>query len=262
MTKHRFIVNNIDRYEIGDSFELEDVSRIRQIRKVLRLKPKDVVTLVDGIGSILDCQIETVSKEAIGLKVLEKDFLEEDCATKISVALPVLKKDRFEWALQKLTEIGINEVIPIYTERSIIHDLNESRLEHKHERWLSISIEATEQSERPRPPKIGSPIQIEEFLTSLADSKGPVLNIICTARSKSPHIADLIMNQSNIEASPVVPPKYIRIVIGPEGGLTDSEIDLAKKNNFMEAKLGKTILRSETAAIVSATIATTLTEIS
>lgn len=273
MSRHRFIVDIESKGEAPKNIDLTESRQIHQIRKVLRLSAGDRLDLIDGKGMLFTCSIEGIEKERIQLKVLETATEPPPDRPAVHLICATIKNDKFELIVQKLTELGVERITPVQCRRSVVNfDLDESesktnfKKSKRYQRWLSIRNEATEQSERFRPPTIDSPIDLEHFLMRLEEEDRAIeknenrliraLSFICEAREVAPPLVEQICREKTINASRTVPLSHIRIVIGPEGGFTQSEIDMAKTAGFTPCNLGLTILRSETAAIAAATIAT------
>jgi len=180
--------------------------------------------------------------------------------------MPLIKPSRFEWALEKLTELGATTIIPIITQRTIQksgQDAGDGKKKEgktgnvKQERWHAIVKEAAEQSERYAIPKVVAPQNFSDFLKHTskpfdADSekRGQRLQYILAERNECPH---LFMHLSKEKADGGIA-KHISLCLGPEGGFTEREISLAAEAGLTLASLGKSILRSETAAVAAAAI--------
>lgn len=271
MSRHRFIVDIESGDEAPKNIDLTESRQIHQIRKVLRLSAGDRLDLLDGKGMLFTCSIEAIEKDRIQLKVLETATEPPPERPAVHMICATIKNDKFELIVQKLTELGVERITPVHCRRSVVNmapDQPESEFKdsNKYQRWLSIRNEATEQSERFRPPTIDSPKNLEHFLMQLEEEDRAIeknenrliraLSFICEAREVAPPLVEQICREKTINASRTIPLSHIRIVIGPEGGFTQSEIDMARAADFTPCNLGLTILRSETAAIAAATIAT------
>ncbi|MBI1270064.1 RsmE family RNA methyltransferase [bacterium] len=271
MSRHRFIVDIESGDQAPKNIDLTESRQIHQIRKVLRLSAGDRLDLIDGKGMLFTCSIAAIEKDRIQLKVLEIATEPPPERPAIHMLCATIKNDKFELIVQKLTELGVERITPVQCRRSVVTpDLEEPEKDFKnskrYQRWLSIRNEATEQSERFRPPTIDSPKKLEHFLMRLQEEDRAIeknenrsiraLSFICEAREEAPPLVEQISREKAINASRTIPLSHIRIIIGPEGGFTQSEIDLAKATGFTPCNLGLTILRSETAAIAAAAIAT------
>lgn len=240
--------------------EVVDSDLKHQISKVLRLKDGDKITLLDGAGGLYQCLIlpegtaKRPSRELLSLKVLTKEHTEAVVEqTKLTVCLPLIKVARFEWALEKLTEVGVNCIIPTETTRT-------QAQQQKLSRWQSIIKEAAEQSEKLYLPELKNPTSLPSILESLkehctksiSDSERTLL-VHLQEREKAP---DMVQHLYNLAADKINPrPAQVVILLGPEGGFTDQEKQLINNCGATALSLGQSILRSETAAILAAGIA-------
>lgn len=249
----------------GDKLVLEDIDLIHQIKRVLRLSAhsREKVIFLDGREGIrADCLLqgeESKKGKTIALEFLIEKFENLDRESKsspqICIYLPLIKAARFEFALEKLTELGVDKIIPVTTKRTT----PQSQQENKERRWPLIIKEAAEQSERIFLPHL-SPVQsITEALQSLMQIdkhiKGKdVLILRLAERSDAPNAVSLLCNLDFEKFH------SLHIFMGPEGGLTEEEEasidDLAKMGkDVKKISLGKTILRAETAAMAAVGLA-------
>lgn len=269
--EYRFFLEtaHLEGKRAGDKLVLEDTDLIHQIKRVLRLsaQSREKVIFLDGREGIqADCFLqgeESKKGKTIALEFLIEQFekldRESESSPQISIYLPLIKAARFEFALEKLTELGVDKIIPVTTKRTT----PQSQQENKERRWPLIIKEAAEQSERILLPHL-SPVQsIKEAVQSLMPNdqdtdkhiKGKdVLILRLAERSDAPNAVSLLYNLDFAKIH------SLHIFMGPEGGLTDEEEasidDLAKTGkDVKKISLGKTILRAETAAMVAAGLA-------
>jgi len=160
----------------------------------------------------------------------------------ISFLLTIYKFDRLEWAIEKLTELGVARILPVISQRTETH-LGKAA-EKRVERWRRIALEAAQQSRRAEPPEIVSPVPLKEAI-SVAKGSGIVLH-------ESEEVATLKSLLRECK-----PPLWL--ALGPEGGWIPEEVDLFRQYGWKTASLGSTILRAETAAI--AAVAVTMAEL-
>jgi 16S rRNA (uracil1498-N3)-methyltransferase len=232
MKIHRFIDNfNLSQKELEINGEIA-----HQIIKVLKLKIGEKIELSDGknisaiaeILEISDSTSLTTSKNSVivklGTLLRSASFAGQNNTKQVHLFCAVLKKENFELVVQKATECGINKIIPIITERTIKTGLNLERLK-------KISKEASEQSGRIDIPEISEPIKFKNAL-DLAEGKD---NFFLDFTGKT-------LSKKSFSSA--------NIWIGPEGGWTQKELNLAKENNFQIISLGSLTLRAETAAII------------
>ncbi len=210
----------------SDNISVSNDDFYNQIKNVLRLKPGDRIILCDGKLNEAECLINSVENKKINLKVINVYKNENERKTKLSVYCSVLKRENFELVCQKLTELGVDEIIPLICENTIKQGI-------KIERLKSIIKEASEQSQRGIVPKLFLPQKLSDAV-EIARKNGPVIVFDKSGFSKK------ILSEKNIS-----------IFIGPEGGWSNSEIDLFKKTKTQIFSLGELTFRAETAAIVA-----------
>jgi 16S rRNA (uracil1498-N3)-methyltransferase len=245
----RFFINP-EAIDTGKGFVLvSDKAIVSQITKVLRLGVDDQVDVLDGCGNIFRCELCDLpkrnggTKSSIVARIKEKRLALGDASVAITVGLSLLKNDRFEWAIEKMTELGVAKIVPLMLSRSIVKNSGRS------ERWQSIAKEAAEQCERATIPHIVSPRSFAEFLGDPKFKSEYTYSFICAERSDAPSLKNVLCNwQSN----PIHSQKHresISIFVGAEGGFTQEELDLARHHGVSLVSLGPRILRAETAAI-------------
>ncbi|MBP9763471.1 MAG: 16S rRNA (uracil(1498)-N(3))-methyltransferase [Candidatus Pacebacteria bacterium] len=231
MKIHRFFLEST----IGDkdTVKITDQNMVHQMRDVLRLQTGDAVILLDGTGIECHGRINQIMKREI---VVYKEKVEKaskkDLENKIEVHLfaSVIKKDKFEWVLQKATEIGVTRITPFISTRTEKQKLNMDRAD-------KIVREAAEQSERKDLPFIDEPIKLSVAL-KLAETTPVILDI----------------NAPLINVSQLRETKKICIFIGPEGGWDPRDRELFDRRKVQYASLGKNILRAETASVAVASV--------
>lgn len=244
MTVHRFIVAKEYIDEANALVTLTNAGQVHQISKVLRAKPGQILQILDGEGNLYICSLQQLARSQVLARIEEIERESQDpLRLKTCVVLSLLKGDQFEFTLQKLTEIGVSFIIPCLTKHTVVK-LKGEDLEKRYERWLSIVREATEQSEGFRPPQIDRPRLLLETLSSLALQKDN-FNIFLAERGTSPPLLNLF--ESNLKEQERY--KRVNLIVGPEGGFSDEEFDLGRKNDFHFASLGKRVFKSGTAAI-------------
>lgn len=225
MKLHRFIGNfDFSKKEV----EIANPENIKQIKDVLRLQIGEKIILSDGKGNEAEVTITSLSKNKI-IGELKKIERKKEMTRKVSLYLAILKKENFELATQKAVECGVSNITPIVTERTIKTGLNIARLE-------KIILEASEQSGRSIVPTLSPILNFKDALTAGKDSEEKII---------------FHVDQKNNLYSPNKKVENINIFIGPEGGFTEKEINLAKENGYTVASLGPLTLRGETAGIVA-----------
>ncbi|KKT21148.1 MAG: Ribosomal RNA small subunit methyltransferase E [Parcubacteria group bacterium GW2011_GWB1_43_8] len=226
MRLNRFFIN--ENLKVGN-ITVSDMDFINQAKNVLRLKTNDKLILGDGNSNEAVAEIVNLNKEFAELKILETCKNKNESENYAHLYCSVLKKENFEWAVQKAVEVGVKEITPTITARTVKLGLNRERLE-------KIIKEAAEQSGRGVLPKLNEAIIFDEAIKS---SKENGLNLFFQAGYPL-----LGHSMSKFEK--------IGVFVGPEGGWTEEEIKKAQSSNeFTIVGLGKTILRAETAAVIA-----------
>ena len=223
MRLHRFYVLQ----PLGEEVVIDDVSLVSQWMKVFRYQIGDFVILFNGDGNDNSYSLHEISKKSVTL-IRTKQTLTYIPTQKITLCLSVIKKDNFELAVQKATELGITSIVPILSLRSEKKNLSLERLE-------KIAIEASEQCGRGDIPTISPVITLEEALSSLS----PTTYSIMFNMNEKP----LLLLPTSAQDMPLA------LFIGPEGGWGDGDITLMESANLHKYSLGHTTLRAETAAI-------------
>jgi 16S rRNA (uracil1498-N3)-methyltransferase len=208
------------------------------IARVLRLRAGDAVTLFDGRGGEYAATIREIRKDTVLLDVLEHQPVERESPCQLTLAQGISRGERMDWVVQKATELGVARILPLFTERSVVH-LDEKQASRKIQHWRSIAVAACEQSGRNRVPEIAAPVQLHDFLQGgkLAGA-GLLLSPRATLR-----IADIPALVGGVT-----------VLIGPEGGLADTEQEAAVTHGFTPVRMGPRVLRTETAAVCALTL--------
>lgn len=227
----------MQRYFIKNKDMLLEESDIRHIKKVMRMNINDKIEIVYN-NKLHICEI--TSLEPFNIKVIEK--LDEDKKTKIelTVAVALVKEQKMDLILQKLTELGVSRIIPVSMERSIVK-LDKERFNKKKVRWESICKEASEQSKRTNIPIIEDIKSIKDLTKEDAD-----LKLVASTKEKEKLLNYYL--QSIEDCAKII------MVIGPEGGISDKEEDILVSNGYNRVSFGNLIFRVETATIYVASI--------
>ncbi|MFG4004218.1 16S rRNA (uracil(1498)-N(3))-methyltransferase [Flavobacterium aquidurense] len=220
---------NPDIDESTESFSF-DKEESRHIIKVLRKKDSDILHVTNGSGLLFETEITLASDNKCIVQVLSiKKTAEPKFRLHLAVA-PTKMNDRFEWFLEKATEIGIQEITPIICDRSERKVINQERFE-------KIILSAMKQSNETYLPKLNEAISFKEFVKQ--KNEGLQLIAHCEETDKK-SLKDILK-----------PNESVTMLIGPEGDFSEKEIALALENNYQPVTLGNTRLRTETAAIVA-----------
>ncbi|MDP2684790.1 MAG: RsmE family RNA methyltransferase [bacterium] len=229
---NRFYIPNLKQKD--SKIRITDKNTIYQITKVLRLKIGETFNVFSQTDE-LELKIDSMQKNFIQTTVINKKSKETDTNKNITLYQALLKKDNFEWVLQKCTELGVNKIVPIVTDNTIIREISKNKMA----RYEKIVVEATEQCGGHKPPTISEAIKFDNIIKEI--SQQPGIKIIPWEGEKTTKIYNIYKSDEN---------EY-HIIIGPEGGFSTSEIKMATENNITPVSLGTRILRAETAAIAT-----------
>jgi 16S rRNA (uracil1498-N3)-methyltransferase len=231
---HRFYVDTIQ----GDKTVIADKDQFHHLRDVLRLKPGDEVSVSDGVGNDYAGVISAIGKHQAELDVKLIRAAREN-PVKLTMAVAVPKNTRFDDIVDYLTQLDVERLIPMRTDRVVVQ-IDNAGAAGKHQRWLKIAQNAAQQSRRSRIPDIAP---VTDFKDVIAGASGYDLKLI-------PHLSGDRKTIRGVIAE--TQPKNIIVLIGPEGDFTPEEVDLALTNGFLPVSLGDTVLRVATAAIAAA----------
>nr|WP_315133021.1 16S rRNA (uracil(1498)-N(3))-methyltransferase [uncultured Flavobacterium sp.] len=207
-----------------------DKEESKHIIKVLRKKDTDILFVTNGLGFLFKTEITLASDSKCTVKIISFEKKEESKFKLHLAVAPTKMNDRFEWFLEKATEIGIHEITPIICDRSERKVINA-------ERFDKIILSAMKQSNELFLPKLNNAITFKEFIKQ--QNKGLQLIAHCEETDKKTLKSVLKPNEN------------VTLLIGPEGDFSEKEIALALENNYIPVSLGNTRLRTETAAVVA-----------
>lgn len=210
----------------------------RQIASVLRLKPDAQVTVLDGNGMEYSVQLLDVSPKQTSGKILTARENTTEPKTKIRLLLCLTQREKFEWMLQKCTELGASSFVPVISSRSLVQSVQEAQ--SKYERWQKILSEAAEQSHRGIVPTLEPPLKFAQLLAAPAASD--VCRLIPWEDEQGTTLRQALNSNNG---------NKVEILIGPEGGFSAEEVKLATQAGFSAVTLGARILRMETAAMAA-----------
>ena len=237
MRLHHFYINE----KIGDKKEIvvNSLELIHQISKVFRLKSGNEVVIFDGSGSDYRCSVSypsEVDQKVVILTTLEKVVSLFMPSREITLCSALVKKDTFEWIVEKATELGVTRIIPVLAYRSEKKALNMERLN-------KIAIEASEQSGRGNVPMIGD-------IESLASAIGALKVVIANAGTSMTSI--VFHTEGGAFDKKIIPKNTpLTVFIGPEGGWSPAEIELFHREKIPVICLGLQVLRAETAVVAA-----------
>jgi 16S rRNA (uracil1498-N3)-methyltransferase len=208
----------------------------QHLGRVLRARAGEHITLFNGNGQEFAAAVVAVSKREVTVNIGAASSPQTESLVHTALGLCLSKGDRFDWAIQKATELGVGAIAPLYSERvdfSIPPDRIEKRIAH----WQQIAISACEQCGRVRIPAVSSPQTLQHWVQDVGAEQKWVLHCVDTDSTRSVGDGGA--------------PDHAALLIGPEGGLTDQEVALACESGFEVLRLGPRVMRTETAPVVA-----------
>lgn len=235
MIKHRFFVSSEQFTNGMVRIVGEDA---RQIRVVLRLQPADEIGVLDGLGNEYHCVLEAVRKDEVIAQVLHAVTVDTEPDVHITVVQSLAKGEKVEQVIRHGTEVGVSRFLIVRTEHSVVH------LQGEHERgrvqrWRRIAKESAEQSRRAKIPEVDGVFSLSQALQRLQETRLALLHPSVFAASLVEWLQDDGFD------------KRIAVIVGPEGGFTQQEVELCGQLGAESVSLMPRILRTETAALVA-----------
>lgn len=206
------------------------------IGRVLRMAAGDAVQLFDGSGQEYLGQLLEVGKKTVRVSLTEALSGQAESPLHIHLGQGLSRGERMDWAIQKATELGVNVITPIVSERCEVR-LKDERADKRLAHWRQVAISACEQCGRSTVPQINPPVTLAEWLASRDEALKLVLH----------PVAEPLVSHDK--------PASLAFLIGPEGGLSDAEVEQAKDSGCHSARLGPRVLRTETAPVVALAVA-------
>lgn len=225
-------------FSLGIEIELNERAT-KHLVQVLRFEVGREIILFNGLGGEFRAKLSKITKRSASATILEKMDVNRENNINIHLAQCVSKGDRFEFAIQKSVELGVQAITPVFSTRSQLK-LNDERKDKKFQHWYQIILSACEQSGRTRLVTLHEPISFADFLAK---------NTISEANNKTNKI--ILNPEATDKLSNISLSRNYTLLIGPEGGFEEQEVAWALANGFQSIRLGGQILRTETAPIAA-----------
>ncbi|MFJ4372833.1 16S rRNA (uracil(1498)-N(3))-methyltransferase [Pseudomonas japonica] len=206
------------------------------IGRVLRMNAGDAVQLFDGSGEEFLGELLEVGKKTVRVRLDQALPGQAESPLRIHLGQGLSRGERMDWAIQKATELGVDVITPIVSERCEVR-LKDERADKRLAHWRQVAISACEQCGRSSVPRIEPPVTLAEWLATRDEALKLVLH----------PVAEPLVSHAR--------PDSLAFLIGPEGGLSDAEVEQAKASGFHSARLGPRVLRTETAPVVALAVA-------
>jgi len=242
---HRFFIN--EDYIENDVVEISGED-FNHISNSLRLQPGDEIIVSSGNGFDYRVELENFDEQTVIGRIIDKEVNQTEPKVNIDLGQAIPKNRNIELVIQKGTEIGVNQIIPLDTERTIVK-LSSSKEKRRIKRWQKISKEAAKQSQRGQIPNIENVLDVNnrQMINNLFSSYDLIL--VLYAQDDSFSIKEALKTYKGNNVNKIL------VLIGPEGGFTPEEIstfnELGKEHKVATINLGKRILRTETAGLVA-----------
>lgn len=219
--------------QAGADVRLQD-DAAHYLGKVLRAKVGHQVLLFNESDGEYLADIQSIDKRGIDLQLAESANRTPEVLLPVHIGLGLSRGERMDYSVQKATELGVTEITPLFTEHSEVK-LKEDRADKRTAHWQKVAISASEQSGRCTVPSIHSPMNLSDWVKSVPQGQG------------------FMLDHTGMAGFSGERPANIFLLIGPEGGISDAEKDLTSATGFKTVRLGPRVLRTETAPVVALT---------
>ena len=226
----------VDKLRIKNGLALLTGPMHKYIVTVLRKTQGERIDLIDGKGYLYRCIVNSVKGKELYLQILDAEHRPEEKKPGITLCVSPIKGPRMDWLVEKATELRVDRILPTIFKRTVVR--MEDKEKEKYERWKRITIEASRQSGRFSVPEVVEPTPLRGILPHIT---GTANRWAFYEKEKQTTMKDLISTATDGK---------ICVVVGPEGGIEESEIEWLKENGFTACTLGESIFRSETTPLV------------
>jgi len=228
----------VDPSSINDTYIFITGEDVNHITKVLRLSLNDIIIICDGQGNDYKAAIDEIGRKEVKARILERTVSKSEPDIQVVLFQGLPKSDKMEYIIQKTTELGVSEIVPVITKRTVVKINDKKAEKNKLERWQKIAVEAAKQSNRGRIPYVSPPVLFDRAIELMKEAD---LRIMPYEKETTNPLKDVLVNKTGI--------KKIGIFIGPEGGFDDEEVEKACESGIDTVTLGPRILRTETAGV-------------
>jgi 16S rRNA (uracil1498-N3)-methyltransferase len=233
----------VPRRNIRDQRALIDGAELAHLRRVLRFEPGDQVTIFDDAGWEHDAVIRQLSAETGELEILRSYEAGRESKLEITLALGLTKGEKMDWVIEKATELGVRSIVPFVSTHAV-PKFDAAKIAKRSQRWRKIALSAAKQSGRSRVPEVASLCDYEELVNR---STGAALRMLFWEREEQRSLRQVHQRYPDV--------KTILLTVGPEGGFSVPEAELARERGFEIVHLGRRMLRAETAGVTVTSLA-------
>jgi 16S rRNA (uracil1498-N3)-methyltransferase len=232
----------------GDAVHVADAALVKQLSTVLRLRAGDVVTLLDNSGAEYSVVLDAIERRDVRGTITAKTIVHTEPRLQVAIYVALIRNERFEWVLQKGTELGVSTFMPVVCERSVVDDLVQVK-ERKLDRWERIVREAAEQSRRAKLPTLHPAMLFTAACEHAArHAHAVLLHPESTQGDGAASLTTVVLPLINRVTTD---PQAVAVLSGPEGGFSPDEVRTAQRYGVRLATLGPRTLRAETAPIAA-----------
>lgn len=211
---------------------------VNHIKNVLRMKPGEEIFVNDNVDKSFRCRIVEIESEVVWTEILDISLSKAELPAKLYLFQGLPKQEKMEWIIQKAVELGVSRIVPVVSENTIVK-LEKKKEESRLQRWQAIAQSAAKQSKRSKIPEIGQVLTLKE---ALCEAGRCDIRLFAYEHEEG-------MSRTVKELEKTGAGKEIAVFIGPEGGYSPKEAELARECGFSPVSLGKRILRAETAGL-------------
>lgn len=236
---HRFFV---DRSQISGEVVTISGEDLKHIKNVLRLKEGEEVSICDGEENDYVAVIESIDSQEVLLSIVDSFKSKGEAPIKLKLYQGLPKGDKMELIVQKCTELGVSEIVPMATKRAVVKLSDEKKIAKKLERWQKIAEEAAKQSKRGRIPLVDRLVTLKEAVSELGEDE---LALMLYESESENSLKKALRGYDG---------KNVSVFVGPEGGFEESEAEMLKAAGAKVVSLGNRILRTETAGLAASAV--------
>ena len=226
----------VDKLKMKNGMVLVTGPAYKYVTGILRKGPGDRIDIIDGKGYLYRSTIQGIKGRELYLQVLDVVHKPQEKRSRVILCVSPIKGPRMDWLIEKATELGAEKIVPVIFRRTLIKFSGDGA--DKTERWKRISIEASRQSGRFTIPEIADPVPLRGIADEIKDAG---TRIVLYEKERDTTLKGVFGTKTQ---------EVICVVIGPEGGIEETEIECLKENGFAPCTLGENILRAETTPLV------------